>query len=76
MCKYCERYGYRNDLMEFESVKGNLYAYILNTPQDKCMEIQASDPAGDGEYDASFSINYCPMCGRKLVKSDATYRGN
>ena len=65
MCEYCkqDKDGYVKTLKQ---IKGNNYSKITADIYKSLFDgfvLVASQKA----YDTYFKINYCPMCGRKLV---------
>lgn len=66
MCKYCE-----GDIWDRETLESN--NGIEYTIGDKELLLACWTPAFDGynaecQWESEIPINYCPMCGRKLVE--------
>ena len=63
VCKYCE-----GDLYDYVSylpkMKKGFNAFVCTVGHFGQPHIVVTAPRGYGE----FAINYCPMCGKKLIK--------
>lgn len=64
MCEYCEK-GYALVLG-----KTNDYGIAIQYPNT--LNAYGYDVHGTGSNGLCVKINYCPMCGRKLVSDDKT----
>ena len=60
MCKYCS-----SPFRHLQVSGGGKYASAVIMPMTRRLEIDT------GDKDVWLRINYCPMCGRKLVSDDA-----
>ena len=62
MCEFCDG---KEKRIENGFTYGN--AYITKNRLNKSYSLNY-DNSGDEYGEGEFEINYCPMCGRKLVK--------
>lgn len=66
-CEYCEENKYIYDGMEL-STKDDGYCGIDAYMNNNKLNIDASADTYEPNYiEAEIEINYCPMCGRKLI---------
>ena len=64
MCEFCDG---KEERIENGFTYGN--AYITKNCLNKSYSLHY-DNSGDEYGEGEFEINYCPICGRKLVKDD------
>ncbi|ANY29302.1 hypothetical protein [Bacillus phage PK16] len=61
MCKYCETDGYhRTELIEAECIDIRVVGNKLN--------LDYAAYSCDSSFEEDVKINFCPMCGQKLVE--------
>lgn len=67
MCKYCEKKANNKKIEDVDNDKEDgMYVAVLGDRPTLIVELDAIDNDGYKAEDY-FQINFCPMCGRKLV---------
>lgn len=67
MCQYCEKKANNKKIKDIDNDKKDFAQVVFLREPNLYIELDAVDNDGYKACDF-FKINYCPMCGRKLVE--------